>query len=1199
MAGTQNSISSLVAQFLRLQKNALEIINGLNEVATSTNETVSIEVLDDNGNPTTASIPSYGYLRAQIDRIDGNIQSLAGISNGSTVRNPDGTYSQVFKAEPLKNPAPLSNLSVPATFQTRDNWFFESFLSPLLYVSIDVTGKIQESSDRILIKRIIANTTDQAQKDFFDNNLKGRNDISYDNFVTELTAAGIQYFTDENIEQLPLRKLRYTGPFSVISFYDSVVSTTSQNGQLVQTTVRNYKLGSLNYTDTTTGVQNSKVLNNGDRLSTEDGTIYLVTSVNLDESSVQLQRLSGYQQVFLGANTLNFYSNDLGPRFVDVTVANDERQGVFFKTIDDNYNIVSSQWSTGVTFWSSELTTLDSAGNLVTLEQFYVSQVADIGKVFLDMAKEKTVPAIQGLTPNIPTVAETNFKVVQINKQVTDSVPAKTATDKVAAKTSLKSEIDALDVSINQTKVQLNQAKSLGSTASTAGATNTIQSKLSSLIEEKAKKSQLYSSVVKDIQTTTTDLAQINTQPKYRVRGFWAIPDPIFDPLTGEQQVIAFKVRYRYLSDSGATQPTEQIKFVDNNGQQKTGAFTNWTEYTTQIRKKVYDSAKGIYVWAPESVDNADAQNVNQLDIPIQKGERVEIQIASVSEAGWPNNPLVSEYSEPVTISFPNDLGVNGISDLLKSNSEDSAVVRIQEDLNAQGLPQHLSEQFTENTVTFFHQASNIASGFFNSAGGTISLFDKLAELQQQISVLQSLVSATVGILEIYLLDDISSLQITSGQVITLNAGYYNEIFDLPTDNGKIYTKTYLISIRNSQSTPVELQSIVPGGITTQAPVATYPQIDGYGTNLRYGGVPISVVTYASSDVVSNVSIQQAAPFACAQTYGQFLYSRYKNLGLDQDLYLTSSQIPTFNDLYDYSGSVPTTAFFGVTGGIMPVNGSCLIPYDPTNTPTTVSGSTGASIWDGTFSGTTPVGGGVISEFCIATSHPVLNTGATGTFVNYVKPNFDNSVPGSIVYPAFRHALGFYGDSTLPGYYAQTQYRTPTAAAGATADAVDIYDSQWQDKVGFSADDQYLLGKYSCGAYLFLGIPQATFLAVDGFTAQASKRIYEGTNNAVNVPLIFQFRANDLGGYIGGWRKAGNLSNIAYTKKIGIDLQQRAQSIFSFDIQVSGSFRNQNLIAPNFGSQVTPPVNTPVNVFNLSLDNNQNNNSGFGGLFNR
>jgi len=1186
MAGTQNSISSLVAQFLRLQKNALEIINGLNEVATSTNETVSIEVLDDNGNPTTASIPSYGYMRAQIERIDNNIKSLAGISNGSTVRNPDGTYSQVFKAEPLKNPAPMRNLPVPGTFQTKDNWFFESFLSPLLYVSIDVTGKISENADRILIKRIIANTTTQAQKDFFDNSLKGRNDVSYDTFVTELTAAGIQYFTDESLEQLPLRKLRYTGSFGVTSFYDSVVSTTSQNGQLVQTTVRNYKLASLKYTDTTTGVKNSKTLNNGDRLATADGTIYLITSVNVDESSVQLQRVSGYQQVFLGADTLSYFSNDLGDRFVDVNIGNDERQGVFFKTIDDNFNIVSSEWSTGITFWSSELTTLDSAGNLVSLEQFYLTQVADIGKVFLDMAKEKTVPAIQGLTPNVPTVAETNFKVVQINKQVTDSVSSKTATDKVAAKSSLKTELVALDASINQTMVQLNQAKSLGATKSSSGAISTIQAKLDSLINEKSKKSQLYSSIVKDIQTTTSDLSQIDTQPKYRVRGFWAIPDPVFDPLTGSQQVIAFKVRYRYLSDSGATQPTEQIKFVDNNGQQKTGAFSNWVEYTTPIRKKVYDENKGVYVWAPENVDNADAQNINQIDIPIQKGEKVEIQISSVSEAGWPNNPHVSIYSDPVSISFPSDLAVNGITDLLKKNSEDSAVVTVQESLTAQGLPQHLSEQFTENVVTYFHQGSSIASGFFNSAGGTISIFDKLAELQQQIATLQSLVSVTVGVLEVYLLDGTSSLQVSAGQVISLNAGYYNDLFDLtvPANIGKIYTKTYLISLTNSQATPVELQSIVPGGFTTQAPISTYPQIDGYGTNLRYGAVPLSVTTYASSDVVSNTNIYQAAPFACAQTYGQYTYSRYKNIGLDQDLYLTSSQIPTFNPLYDYSGSTPSTSFFGVTGGIMPLNGSCLIPYDPQNTPATASGGTASSIWSGLWSGTTPQGGGYVSEFCIATTHPALNTGATGDYVTYVKPNFDNTVTGSILYPAFRHALGFYADTALPEYYTQTQYRTPTAAAGATAASFDIYDSQWQDRVGFNANDQYLIGKYSCGAYLFLGIPQTTYLAVDGFTSQASKRIYQGQNNSVNIPVIFQFRAQDVGGYIGGYRKAGTLSNVTYTKKIGIDLQQRAISVFSFDIEVTGAYRNQTLIAPNFGSQVTPPANSTVNIINNVLN---------------
>ena len=56
---TQNSISSLVAQFLRLQKNALEIINGLNQVATSTNDNVEIQLLDEFGFPSTASIPAY------------------------------------------------------------------------------------------------------------------------------------------------------------------------------------------------------------------------------------------------------------------------------------------------------------------------------------------------------------------------------------------------------------------------------------------------------------------------------------------------------------------------------------------------------------------------------------------------------------------------------------------------------------------------------------------------------------------------------------------------------------------------------------------------------------------------------------------------------------------------------------------------------------------------------------------------------------------------------------------------------------------------------------------------------------------------------------------------------------------------------------------------------------------------------------
>ena len=61
------------------------------------------------------------------------------------------------------------------------------------------------------------------------------------------------------------------------------------------------------------------------------------------------------------------------------------------------------------------------------------------------------------------------------------------------------------------------------------------------------------------------------------------------------------------------------------------------------------------------------------------------------------------------------------------------------------------------------------------------------------------------------------------------------------------------------------------------------------------------------------------------------------------------------------------------------------------------------------------------------------------------------------------------------------------------------------------------------------------------------------------------------------------MSNVTYTKKIGIDLQQRAISVFSFDVEVTGAYRNQTLIAPNFGAQVTPPANSTVNIINNVL----------------
>ena len=1186
---TQNSISSLVAQFLRLQKNALEIINGLNQVATSTNDTVEIQLLDEFGFPSTASIPAYGYLRSQIQRLDSNIEALAGLGdNFSTIRNPDGTYSPIFKAEPLRDPAPMVGLPVPSTFGIKDNWFFENFLTPLLYININVTGQIPDSADRIVVKRIIANTTTDAQKIFFDQNLKGRNDLTETQFISALTGAGIGYFTDEDTIPLPLRSLIYVGNFSVLQIFDDVVSTTDANNQTVQETRRNYRLNTLNYTDTTSGVINGKTISVNDNLLTKDGSTYQVVSVDINATTVQLRRINGYQPVQIGPDTLSFSSSNLGQRFVQVNIGYDERQGIFFKKVDDNFNIVSSTWSTGIVFFSNELLINTTAG-IQTLEQYYLTSVSDLGQMFLGAAKEKMVPAYEGLIPSPPVLATTNFEVVQINQQLTSGTSKSDLEQKVASKTALQSEISQLDISIAQSRASQSQITTSSVSPVTSGAlvvsttppateSSTLQAKIDSLTQQRTQKQQLLASLVQDITTLTESNPSLFEAPKYRVRGFWAIPAPAVSPKTGPQQVVQFIVQYRYLNESGAANPIQQSRFVDNNGQTKTGAFSNWNEFKTEVRKKVYDPLTGVYVWAPELTADADAPNINQLDIPITKGERVEIRIKSLSEAGWPTNPQASEFSESVIVSFPENLPVSNTAISAVSNASDAAVLAVQQNLQSLGVNDLLAKQVTYGPKTYYLDAASVTSGFVNSSGQPIDLFQKIQELQDQLTSLQAVVNRTVGTLEVYVvLVDGTTRKMAPGSTNSLPPVVYNQVYANATtsDAGKISSNIYQIRIVNSSAGLLELSSSLPGGLNTLAGVqsTTYSKPEGYDQNLRYGDISISITSLNPSNIIpvgaqtatlaSFQLLQQAPPYMSANENGQFIYPRWKSVGLDTSYY---NAAVTPSGSYNYLGTLdPTTGYY------LPLNNSAVVPFAPSaTTPTYNNGGLNGSVWSGGITGSTGsyvgVGNGYIAEFCISKDHPALANGnpnsTTDVFTQLVTPDFSN---GTVVYPYFRHSDYFYVDTTSTNFATQLGWSAveSTFATGPTASRSD---AMYPNKLGFTENDRYLIGKYTCGAYLFLGPPTASTIQVEGSTALASKYVEQGVANAINVPLIFQFRATDYLGYIGGYRLSGNPSNVTYQKKIGIDIQVRNTAPFSFDLVATGSFKQETLAG--YGSTV-------------------------------
>ena len=84
----------------------------------------------------------------------------------------------------------------------------------------------------------------------------------------------------------------------------------------------------------------------------------------------------------------------------------------------------------------------------------------------------------------------------------------------------------------------------------------------------------------------------------------------------------------------------------------------------------------------------------------------------------------------------------------------------------------------------------------------------------------------------------------------------------------------------------------------------------------------------------------------------------------------------------------------------------------------------------------------------------------------------------------------------------------------------------------------------------------------------AKKTVEFGQENAITVPLVFQMRAQDKLGYVGGWRAAGNLKNITYKKKLGIDVQVKNEELFSFDVLVSGSYTKTSLVSPAYSQNI-------------------------------
>ena len=813
-----SSYHTLAEEIIRSNENVVKVLSSINSLINGNDSTVSLQITDSTGTTPDFSLPSFGFLKSEIDRLNNNLNSIYAINEaGALIQPANGTnFRKIVTVDLNREPTNIGPLSGISTFVTQKNWFFDSLLNPQLFIELDLSGKIENDVRKILCRRYIVEFAQDRDGNFTPLGQAALN--SFNTLFTTPTGGNPPTFTvddflnwhsttpglveplnpnyDEQMFDLEPNFLESDGLFNIDQPEEEPLAKKLFYPTNTLQYVRNFKVGN-------EIVQEGRTLKVGDEMiinTAVSSSRYRIAEISTEKSYPRLrfERVEGMDPIPVGENIMKIYSPVQYNKSVRISIGYNERNVIFLKSMNMDTFIMSKQWSPGLGFWSNTLREVDTS---LSLEQYYTDVVFDYGEVLNDLVAKKTPNKSAGI-PNIAVLNPNNFKVVQINKHLTDTPDSNRLKTLHNQQRSLKSELDQIERSM---KDKLSQSK-FGKFV-TEGVKKQIKLDLDILNRNKESKLNLLSTVSSQLLDLSRS-PQTKVEPKFRIRGFWEIPEAIITRGTQPQEIVQFRVQYRYLSRDGREAPIETIKFQKAGGTFQTGAATNWSEFKTDSRKRVYDKSTNTYTWVIEDISDADTPNINQLDIPIQADEKVEIRVKSISEAGWPDSAVESDWSEPIIVEFPDSLAnvLNENDFILKEADKESLRVSVQSNLSARGLDDHLADQITVNGVTYFHDTENILSGFRDDNGLNLDLFTYLQRMETRIRALEERIRRTKGELEIIVFRNSQQFIVKNGSELVFNIeceDYLDPYVASGVPTGRVYAndiyliKDFLIKIRN------------------------------------------------------------------------------------------------------------------------------------------------------------------------------------------------------------------------------------------------------------------------------------------------------------------------------------------------------------------------------------------------------------------
>lgn len=794
----ETSATKLMNRMELLYENIYNLLDGFQKaVDTKVNQSIEVTLKKADGTTELRTINSFQKIQQELNRIDNNYKSLISAENLSYTIGADGSLSQQTKTSFI-NAEYLENFIFSGDSCIVDK---TSAIDDLIFPLV----KIPVTIDSTLLSDIKCKIFEIS---------KGWDKIPENPKIIDLKYLEQQDLVNfKEIDRvLPLNKqqIKYFGKFTI----ETLVPISSDTFTL---TLNSVKYSGLN------NIGNSNDLKVNDILVSKRGlSKYEITYIDKITKKIEVTRIAGTEVIAIGIDAL--YFNEIietTENVVNIPIKPTQQLIVFLST--QNLKNISYP-SVGIKFDTSNYK-VNYNDTTYTIDEFFTLFVTNFSEYLLSFVNETSIPIKLGVQPAKPVLVISNFKVIQLNKHLTNSKSITEINNLNKSKQKIQNDIDYKDKSIANIQKELDTKKFSSSEEK--------QKRLDKIIVLRneinaLKQNQL--TISRDIDTNAIENGLKTVKPKYSAIGFWPIQEPIYSPATKPQNIIKYDVQYRYLSKDVDTIDNTSYTMISN-GKEVTVAFSQWIDMPSKTLNKIFDT-NGNIDWEVPIMDSIDDININQLKIPITEGESLEIRLRSVSEAGYPIAPLKSDWSDIIKIDFPAELKDSNISSTITQNNTDLSKAEFESILRSVGLLSHIAGTIRESEKTFLHQASDITSGQFTTEQKNIPLDTIINNILADILLIKD--SSISKNITINLIDfNSESFVVTNNTTLEMSAGNYSDSVNILDTGawGSIIRKKCYIKIANKNNIPIEVKSLVPGTTFNSSSAAGYYNVPIYNTD--------------------------------------------------------------------------------------------------------------------------------------------------------------------------------------------------------------------------------------------------------------------------------------------------------------------------------------------------------------------------------